>query len=266
MNNRNASTLVLVALVAIAGCGPATQRAEGPGAAEGARLSTPKRIAAAIMGDPRTVRNSINAAGGSGSTPGLDAVEELVNVGLASLNNESRWVPRLAESVPSLENGLWKLLPDGRMELTWKIRENARWHDGTPVTADDFVFTATVGQDSELPIFRDQMYRLIDGIDAVDARTVLIRWSKPFISAEEMFNSTQTYPFPKHLLEPAYERDKANFAQLPFGTMSLSAPARTGSKNGYAGATSSLPRTTATCSVARRSTSSRSGSCLIRIS
>src|SRR6266508_40890 len=163
-------------------CAPATQQTERPGAADATRQQVPKRITAAIMGDPRTVRNSINAAGGSGSTPGVDAVEELVNVGLASMNSESRWVPRLAEAVPTIENNLWRVLPDGRMVLTWKIRENARWHDGTPVTAEDFVFTAAVGPDSEIPVFRDPMYQLIESVEAADARTVLIRWSKPFIT------------------------------------------------------------------------------------
>ena len=32
----------------------------------------------------------------------------------------------LAEVVPTIENGLWRLLPDGQMELTWKIKPSVR--------------------------------------------------------------------------------------------------------------------------------------------
>jgi ABC-type transport system substrate-binding protein len=104
------------------------------------------------MGDPRTLRNTINAAGGSGSVPGLDAVEDLVSVGLAIMNDHGRLEPRLGEAVPTLENGLWTLFADGRMQTIWKIRPGAVWHDGTPVTGEDFVLTARIGQDRELPI------------------------------------------------------------------------------------------------------------------
>ena len=33
------------------------------------------------------------------------------------------------------------------MELTWKLRPNVKWHDGIPLTADDFVFGIQVIKD-----------------------------------------------------------------------------------------------------------------------
>lgn len=47
---------------------------------------------------------------------------------------------RIAARVPTIENGDWKLLPDGRMEVTWKLRPNILWHAGPALTAEDFVF------------------------------------------------------------------------------------------------------------------------------
>ena len=61
-------------------------------------------------------------------------------------------MPVLAEAIPSFENGLWKVFPDGQMETTWKIREGARWHDGTPFTSGDVLFTSKLEQDKELPV------------------------------------------------------------------------------------------------------------------
>ena len=85
----------------------------------------------------------------------LDTLQELLHVGLVTSDSRGRLEARLAEVVPSLDNGLWELFPDGTMATTWKIRGDARWHDGHPVSADDLLFTAAVAQDRDLAIFRD---------------------------------------------------------------------------------------------------------------
>src|SRR5688500_3938250 len=81
--------------------------------------------------------------------------------------------PLLAESVPSIENGGWKVFPDGRMEITWRLHEGTRWHDGQPLTTDDLLFTATVGRDKEMVAFHSPVFDLIESVEALDARTVL---------------------------------------------------------------------------------------------
>ncbi len=142
--------MAVMALI-LAACGPASAPPTSEPGPTGQRSL--KRMTAAILGDPRTLRNTVNSAGGSGATPGLEVVEELLDVGLVTLDEKGGLHPRLAEAVPSIDNGLWTLLPDGRMETTWTIRPSAKWHDGTPVTAEDLVFTATVSQDRDLAIF-----------------------------------------------------------------------------------------------------------------
>src|SRR4051812_49217214 len=112
---------------------------------QGSSASVPKRMAIAIRGElPAFYRLAVRSVK---TVPGIDEVENLVNAGLARLDNSGDLVPELAEAVPSLENGLWVVLPGGRMETTWKIRQNARWHDGVPITVDDLIFTAMVGRD-----------------------------------------------------------------------------------------------------------------------
>src|SRR5688572_9433318 len=56
---------------------------------------------------------------------------------LASFDPDGNLVPILAATVPSLENG--GVAKDGR-SVTWKLKNNASWHDGKPFTADDVVF------------------------------------------------------------------------------------------------------------------------------
>lgn len=188
----------------------------GPGAATDASArSTPKRLVAAIMSDPGSLATGM---GGQGGAPGIDALEELVSAGLANVDNAGRLRPQLAEAVPSLDNGLWRVLPDGRMESTWAIRQTARWHDGVPFTAQDVVFAATVWQDRDLPISRDPVYDAIERVEAPDQYTVMVRWRQPFIEADTMFTHLRSLPLPRHLLEHTYLESKPTFAQVPYWT------------------------------------------------
>src|SRR5947208_744155 len=59
---------------------------------------------------------------------GRPLLRTLVNPGLSIVDDDGARRPALAESVPSLQNGLWKTFPDGRMETSWTIRQGARWH------------------------------------------------------------------------------------------------------------------------------------------
>src|SRR5437867_3094349 len=173
--------LVLLAL-ALAACAPA--RSEAPtGAPSGqeARQGGPKRFTAAIRGDPHTVYQKLNPRS---NIPGIDDLERLVNAGLSVLDLDGNLQPRLAEAVPSIENGLWRVFPDGRMETTWHIREGARWQDGEPLTADDLVFTAQAWRDPELPVLGHIAFSSIDTVEAVAARTVTGKRKKPYIDAD----------------------------------------------------------------------------------
>lgn len=210
---------VVGALILLGCAGPGSSSTAGVGGAGGAGPTTdttaPRRLITAIAGDPVSVSQRVTRASLAYSVPGGDELERLVHRGLAIADDQSVLQPLLAEAVPTLENGLWSLLPDGTMETTWRIQPNARWHDGTTVTADDFVFTARVVQDKDLTVFRDRNYDFVDGVEAADARTVVVKWKQPFVDADALFN---TGPLPRHLLERAYAEDKATFTNLPYWT------------------------------------------------
>jgi len=211
---------VLAGLLSIAtilgGCGPVAAPFAGPGA-EGPRTVALKRLTAAIFHSPPVV-----IAPGLGVTagPGQDALYRLINAGFANRDDQEILRPQLAEQVPSIENGLWKLSPDGRMETTWSIKPNATWHDETAFTAEDILFAAQLQQDRELAVFlRPAVYNLIERIDAPDPRTVTIHWKSPFIYADQMFTFTrsmQNMPLAKHLLESDYRTNKDGFLDLPY--------------------------------------------------
>jgi len=214
--SRRLSVLVNVPLflLLLAGCAAPAPARDGAPSSSSAQAA-PKRITAALMGDPPTTSVKVTSSGG-GSIPGQAELEEMVNAGLTQIDNLGAVRPVYAEAAPSVENGLWTVAPDGRMETTWRIRDGARWHDGTPLTANDLVFTTQVGRDADIPNFSSLAYRSVESVDAVDPRTVRVKWNRPFVEADMLFGIADSFPMPRHLLERAYVEDKTTLHQLPY--------------------------------------------------
>ena len=52
---------------------------------------------------------------------------------------------------PSTSYGLiaeWASYPDDYSSVTFKLRDNARWHDGTPITVDDVIYSLDVNKEA----------------------------------------------------------------------------------------------------------------------
>jgi peptide/nickel transport system substrate-binding protein len=213
MSFRRSLVVLLSVLALAAGCAPP------PGASGGASSSQaptqPKRVVAAVMDEIPMVYQKLNP---SSRFRGVEAVQDMVGAGLTLQDPQGQRLPELAEAVPSVENGLWKVAADGTMDVTWRIRPNAIWHDGTPFTSDDLLFTLQVVRDKDLAIFSNGPYEFITGIQAPDARTVTVSWSQPYIHADALFSTSLelALPFAKHKLERAYREDKANFTNDPY--------------------------------------------------
>lgn len=213
-----ASYLVLTVL--LMACATPAQRGDAQGAgSESQRSTAPKRILAAIRGDPFTLVDAINSAGG-GRVAGVREIEQLLNSGLGVVDNQGQVRPLLAEAVPSLQNGLWKLLPDGRMETTWKLRPNAAWHDGAPFTSADVQFAAMIAVNPALTIAQDAAYEFLERIETPDPQTVVVTWKGVFIEADLLFtraaDRSRILPMPRHLLDQSYVDDPANILQHPY--------------------------------------------------
>src|SRR4051794_6923833 len=97
---------VLVALL-VSCSGNSNNAAKGAQpVAEAART---KRIVASMMGEPTGFIARMNTT--QISIPGVSVLEQLVNSCLSEETGDHHFQPVLSEAVPSLENGLWKLLP-----------------------------------------------------------------------------------------------------------------------------------------------------------
>ncbi len=176
--------------------------------------AAPKRIVTAVVGQPATWVERLRPSVRTGTWN----LYELVSAGTTLLDDQSELQPQLAQAVPSLENGLWRLLPEGRMETTWKLRPGLTWHDGTPLTSADVMFTALIDQDNEIPFVRHAPYSAVEAVDAPDAETVVVRWKQPYIDADQLFTRNYASIVAKHLLEPVYAADKSALVDNPYWT------------------------------------------------
>lgn len=205
-----ATEMLLTACAATAPGAPAVTQEQG---APGTQPAGLRRVTAAIQGDPHTLYQKLNPAS---RVRGIDALEQVVAAGMATPVPGGGLRAQLAEAVPSVENGLWRLQLDGRMETTWKIRDGARWHDGTPFTSEDLVFTMSVARDKDVPIFGDIAYDSIDQVEAPNSQTVVVYWAEPFIEADTLFSYQRGVPIPRHLLEQAYLEEKPSLTDHPY--------------------------------------------------
>ncbi len=213
MRANTVSRLTLTALLAIAvtACAaPPTRQTTETRPDTGQSNRAPKRLVATTLSEIRVFILAENFA-----VAGKAETQSLAHQGLSALDENQVMVPRLGEAIPTVENGLWTVLPDGRMETTWRIRDGVRWHDGTPLTADDLTFTVRVIRDKEMADLYTPDFDHIEGAEAIDPRTVKVTWKRPFIEADQLFGLAGV-PLPKHILEQPLADDKASFSSLPY--------------------------------------------------
>jgi peptide/nickel transport system substrate-binding protein len=209
--------LLLLALVlTLLGCaGPSGGFQQPTGASratEGTQAT--KRIVAAFQGDVIGLNGRLRRTGPS---IGLEPLEEMVNPGMAIVDAKGELRPVLAEAVPSIENGLWKVLPDGRMETSWTVKQGMQWHDGTAFTAKDLTFTLGVDQDRDIPIAPPAYAEAFEGVTGID-RTITVTWKRPYVDADRLFTRELGSPLPAHLLATSYGGDKTAFFDAPYWT------------------------------------------------
>ncbi|MFB1025460.1 MAG: ABC transporter substrate-binding protein, partial [Octadecabacter sp.] len=73
----------------------------------------------------------------SGGTKEVESAS-LVLESLGRFSNTGELLPWLAAEIPTVENGG---ISEDLTSITWTLQEGVMWSDGTPLTANDAVFT-----------------------------------------------------------------------------------------------------------------------------
>ncbi len=122
------------------------------------------------------------------------------------------------EPVPYLARS-WEVVQTGEdlLELTFHLRDDVRWHDGEPTTAQDVAFTYLTATDARTgfpnPSFFQYYLPGEEGVEVVDSFTVKLRL-RPH--AEFMDPWRTMAIMPRHLLEGVSPED---LRQHPFGSL-----------------------------------------------
>jgi peptide/nickel transport system substrate-binding protein len=217
---RLSGLLLCLVLVAVS-CAPAARSpsAGGQGSAPPSndgpapQSTGPKVLRLAMITGSEPSENIIFSASGTGGAEH----PFMLHAGLTIYDAEGALHPQLAQRVPTIENGDWKVAPDGQMEVTWRIRPDVLWHDGTPLTSADFLFGLQVAQDPQMPISRPRALAFITEATAPDAHTVVVRWKQPYSFANvSIAEGGILSAIPRHLMGDAYAQgDKQAFANHP---------------------------------------------------
>ncbi len=130
---------------------------------------------------------------------GYDAlVMELVMLGLSDVDPEGKVFPELAAELPTIENGDVVMNEDaGTMTVTWKMREDVQWADGTPVTADDVIFTYESIINPETGGWIPGI-DYIDSVEKVDDHSFTISYNSIYPGYLTQFGGEQVVIWPAH--------------------------------------------------------------------
>jgi peptide/nickel transport system substrate-binding protein len=116
-----------------------TTQGETPGG-----VNNPGVFVHAADDEPSTLDPAQVEPGEGGETVILQVYERLLEIGVSG----PELVPGLATEVPSVENGL--ISADG-LTFTFPLREGVLFHDGTPFTADDVLYSWDRAMTMDLP-------------------------------------------------------------------------------------------------------------------
>jgi peptide/nickel transport system substrate-binding protein len=203
---------LLAATLVLGACQPGPAPQASPGSAPAVERVS-RVLTIAISREPSSIADKTLRRTGSGLGPDTSRP---FNAGLVIKDEQDEPRPYLVAELPRLGSESWRVFPDGRMETTFRLRPNLHWHDGGPLTADDFVFAWRVYRVPDFGYADSAPLAQIDEIVAPQPDLVVIRWRLPFPDALKL-DGEAFAPLPAHLLDAAFESGGPDaFAAHPY--------------------------------------------------
>ena len=149
--------------------------------------------------------------------PVAEVIRSAVTETLVRRDAAGRFVPRLAERVPTIENGDLEVVGDEstheeQLVATYVLREDARWQDGTRVTSDDVVFAYDDDRRAPPASQRRWFADRVASVAVIDERSVRVTY--------DVGERWTLYPLapsvlPAHLLRGASPDQRAAYDRMP---------------------------------------------------
>jgi peptide/nickel transport system substrate-binding protein len=189
----------LASLHALIGCGSEGEAGGRAGATGEHELATDRlggRVVIGVQQEPERLSEILNA------TATTNLVCNLIFAKFVKYDDDLNLLPDLIEAIPSVENGG---ISADHLTYTYRLRSDARWHDGTPLTSDDVRYTYGIIMHPNVGVESREGWDVIESIETPDAQTVVFHLSRPYPDfVSETFLDEAVLP--RHLLadvEPA---------------------------------------------------------------
>jgi peptide/nickel transport system substrate-binding protein len=126
---------------------------------------------------------------------------QLWNVWAWEFDENNEPFPVLVTDIPSMKNG--GISKDGKT-ITMKLREDIKWSDGSPITAEDFIFTYEMVTNPKNSVSSAYPYDKLERLEAPDSRTVVMTFKEIFTPWLATFWRGL---LPEHILKPVFEKE-----------------------------------------------------------
>lgn len=155
--------------------------------------------------DPTTFNTIFNTDTASSTVLGM------MFAGLLDNRADGTLIPAIAKSVPKVDSD----------QLTYKfdLRQDVKWSDGQPVTADDVLFTYSLMAGSTYDYkainsrYWPDLEQYLASVTAPDKYTVVMKTKTPYAP---FLQSYVFAPLPRHVLEPVVQKAPADFRKADF--------------------------------------------------
>jgi peptide/nickel transport system substrate-binding protein len=129
---------------------------------------------------------------------------------LVAIDTDWKWQCWLCTTLPTLENGLAKIVDEKgtkKLQVSWELKPNAVWGDGTPVTAQDVKLSWEIGLSGNVSTPSKDIYQRIESIsiDPKDPKKFTMVFKE---IRYDYFQLGTLYIVPSHIEGPIFAKTK----------------------------------------------------------
>lgn len=148
------------------------------------------RLVIGVQQEPERLSEILN------STATTQLICNLIFSKFVKYDDEMTLIPDVITEIPTRGNGG---ITSDFLTYTYHLRDDMRWHDGTPVTSGDVKFTYQLIMDPRVNVESREGWDVIETVETPDAHTVVFRLKRPYpdFVAETFYDESV---LPAHLL------------------------------------------------------------------
>lgn len=152
-----------------------------------------------------------------GHTAATDEVDALLFSSLLRVDDNGNYFPDLATAVPTIQNGG---ISKDQKTITVHLRKDAKWSDGVPVTAQDWMFTYHAVLNPANNTKTRYGWDEIESANAPDPYTIVVHMKQPSNAVLGILTmgGAAYPPLPAHVLAKLPDINRAPFNNMPLSS------------------------------------------------